>query len=271
MMLDRRRLAAMTALCIVLCAVPSAARADEDARAAAVAALKQQDSARAVTLFEGLADEGTLDAAMSFNRGLAYALRARTQPQPGDLGRAAHAFEEARSLTYDATLRNDAETALAQVRSEIARERGRSGASPAMQPAPPILRSVASSIPEDAWALLCLLGSAGLCAALLFVGAASRNARVASRLAASVCLAMLLGGGLFLFVDRSARRDLTSGVIITKEVRPADDRHVPLPAEPPVPEGTRLDILGSAAGWTQVRLASGPAWISADAILPIGK
>jgi hypothetical protein len=254
----------------VLLSSPST-RADEDAHGTALAALQQQDSARAVALFEGLADEGTLDAAVSFNRGLAYALRARTQPQPGDLGRAAHAFEEARSLTRDAALRVDAEAALAQVRSEIARERGRSGAAPAMQPAPPVLRTVSATFPEDVWALGCLLSCAGLCVALGLLGATSRNARVGSRIAASVMATTLFSCALMLWVARAARTELTSGVVIAKEVRPADARHVPIASESPVPEGTRVDILGGEAGWTQVRLSSGPAWISSDAILTLGK
>src|SRR5262245_40019358 len=93
-------------------------------------ALAGNRPSEAIAKLEALADRGVVDAVVSFDRGLAYAARVRAgAEQAGDLGRAAHGFEEARELTHDTALATDATNALAVVRSEIARRRSRSGES----------------------------------------------------------------------------------------------------------------------------------------------
>jgi tetratricopeptide (TPR) repeat protein len=72
-------------------------------------ALEQGRYGDAVRLFEALADEGMADAALSYNRGLAYAGKlSLLQTEPGDFGQAIAAFEEARALSSSSDLREGA-------------------------------------------------------------------------------------------------------------------------------------------------------------------
>jgi len=87
---------------------------EEDMFGKATDALAGGKPGDAIALFEALADRGVVDENVSFDRGLAYAARVRIgAEQPGDLGRAAHGFEEARALTTDKALERDAFSALA--------------------------------------------------------------------------------------------------------------------------------------------------------------
>jgi tetratricopeptide (TPR) repeat protein len=72
-------------------------------------ALEQGRYGDAVRLFEALADEGKTDAALSYNRGLAYAGKlSLVQTESGDFGQAIAAFEEARALSDSSALRDSA-------------------------------------------------------------------------------------------------------------------------------------------------------------------
>ncbi len=79
--------------------------ADDGAAAlfeSATKALHEGRAGDAIGAFETLADEGVVDAVASYDRGLAYAMRVRIGAEvPGDLGRAAQGFEEARDLSRD--------------------------------------------------------------------------------------------------------------------------------------------------------------------------
>src|ERR1700690_2497168 len=114
-----RRIASAIAL-VLLTASPSPADEADPLFASATEALAAGHPADAIADLEGLADRGVVDAAMSFDRGLAYAQRVRIGgEQPGDLGRAAHGFEEARALTRDAKMIEDATAALTTIRAEV--------------------------------------------------------------------------------------------------------------------------------------------------------
>src|SRR5580658_2381757 len=73
------------------------AHADDETRplfADAVKALHEGRAGDAIDGLEALADRGVVDPVLSFDRGLAYAMRVRIGAEvPGDLGRAAHGFE----------------------------------------------------------------------------------------------------------------------------------------------------------------------------------
>src|SRR5207248_2805091 len=99
----------------------SARVTDEDARdlSAAVDAIRHARADDAIALLESLADRGVVGSGVALDRGIAYAMRVRSgQGQQGDLGRAAHALEEAlRRAPHDRTAR----ATLDDVRREIAR------------------------------------------------------------------------------------------------------------------------------------------------------
>src|SRR5579859_6373417 len=119
---------------------------------AATQALKEGRPSDAIASFEALGDRGVVDAAISFDRGLAYAERIRAGgEQPGDLGRAAQGFEEARELSTDKALSEDAGRALALIRAEVARRRSRAGEPVELDEGASLGRTVVQLLPEDAW------------------------------------------------------------------------------------------------------------------------
>jgi tetratricopeptide (TPR) repeat protein len=72
-------------------------------------ALEQGRYGDAVRVFEALADDGKTDAALSYNRGLAYAGKlSLVQTESGDFGQAIAAFEEARALSGSSAIRDSA-------------------------------------------------------------------------------------------------------------------------------------------------------------------
>jgi hypothetical protein len=172
-------------LAVVAWSAPASADPETDSLFTAGAkAIAEGRPAQAIDAFEALADRGVVDASASYDRGLAYALRVRIGgEQPGDLGRAAHGFEEARALSEDPTLAGDAAKALAVVRTEVARRRGRSGESVEIDPGVPLLRATAALLPEDAWLVLALVGSCALAAGL---GSRARGGGSARRGVAAV-------------------------------------------------------------------------------------
>src|SRR5260370_39714275 len=151
-------------------------------------ALREGRAGDAVAIFEALADRGLVDAAARLDRGLAYSMRVRMQAEvPGDLGRAAHAFEEARDLSGDPRIAEDAARALGIVRSEIARRRMRAGQPAAVDPGRSLGRTLAGLLAEDTWAFLSIAMSAALAAGFFLRWLAKHpGLRIASRVTARV-------------------------------------------------------------------------------------
>ena len=132
------------------------ARAAEEADglfASGVSALNDGRPGDAIAALEALADRGVVDPVASYDRGLAYvrgACRIGAEV-PGDLGRAAHGFEEARDLTHDGKLADDANKALTVVRSEVARRRVRAGQPVEVDPGRSLSRALAGLLSEGTW------------------------------------------------------------------------------------------------------------------------
>ena len=121
-------------------------------------------------------------------RGLAYAMRVRIGAEvPGDLGRAAHGFEEARDLSNEPGLSDDAGRGLAVVRGDIARRRLRTGDPVEVDPGRSLSRALAGLLPETAWSSLAVAFSAALAAGLfaLWLGRNPRT-RIAGGVTASI-------------------------------------------------------------------------------------
>ncbi|MGH7298593.1 MAG: hypothetical protein ACRELB_26875, partial [Polyangiaceae bacterium] len=158
---------------VVLSAWPltGPARADDDPAALfaqGTRALKEGKAGEAIVSFEALADRGVVDAVASYDRGLAYATRVHIGAEvPGDLGRAAQGFEEARDLTRDPRLAEDALHALTVVRSEVARRRTRAGQPVEVDPGRSLSRTLAGLLSEDTWTFASVVASALLALGLL--------------------------------------------------------------------------------------------------------
>lgn len=268
---------AFALLAMALVAVPPrAARADatEDPLfTAGVLALDDERPNDAVASFEALADRGVIDAAVSFDRGLAYAARVRLgAEQPGDLGKAAHGFEEAMALAEEAQLARDAERALTQVRTEIGRRRAREGNAVEIEPRRPAWRALSLLLSENTWSALAIASSLLLGAGLFFRWKSpTGRRRGASTTMIAVAVPALVLTAALAATARHDRLYLREAVIVAASARPSDIRGIALPGGTPLPEGARVELVGTSAAWTQVRAGSVEAWIPTSALRPIAR
>lgn len=252
------------------------ARADDDTAtlfASATKALADGRAGDAVGALEALADRGVVDPVASYDRGLAYAMRVRIGAEvPGDLGRAAQGFEEARDLSGDARLVDDASSGLTAVRSEVARRRARAGEPVEVDPARSLGRAVAGLVSEDTWAIVALVASMalglGLFAQWLGTG---RRARVAGGIAAAVSAVVLAASTVMTLAARSDRLNLREAVIVVAGARPTDERGLVVPGGTSLPEGARVEVIDTRGASSRVRFGAIEAWVSAGALREIAK
>lgn len=252
---------------------PARADANEDLFAAGARALDDERPNDAVAGFEALADRGVVDANASFDRGLAYASRVRLgAEQPGDLGKAAHGFEEALALSDDPALSRDAERALTQVRTEIGRRRAREGNAVEIEQRRPAWRALSRLLSENAWSGLALAASLLLGAGLfLRWKSPTGRRRAASTTMVAVAVPALFFAAALAATARHDRLYLREGVIVVASARPSDVRGIALPGSTPLPEGARVEILGTNAAWTEVRHDSLEAWIPTSTLRTIAR
>ena len=244
---------------------------DDALFAAATLALHEGRPSDAIADLEALGDRGVIDPAVSLDRGLAYAERIRAGgEQPGDLGRAAQGFEEARDLSSDATLTDDAARALALVRAEVARRRAHAGEPAALDQGASLGHTIVHLLAENTWAVMAAIAS-GLFAAGLFVRriADARRARIGATLVCSVAAPLLVLTALAAVVARDDRLHLREGVIVTAAARPSDERGIVRPGASTLPEAARVQVVESKAGWTRVRWGSLDAWVPAQSPAPM--
>lgn len=236
-----------------------------------VAALDAGRYTDAILTFENAADRGVVDAAASYNRGLAYALRSQSADgKQGDRGQAIHAFEEARMVSTEPSLTKDAVTALRLVRSEIAKQRGRDGDSTEIEPSQPLHRAVADLLPENVWAGFAALSSTLVCLALLFRAMhAGRRARAAATVTLFGMLPVLLLTAGLTFVARDVRLHTAYAVVVTAAARPLDDGGRPHKGQSALPMGARVEVLGSRGGNVFMRWGGRTSWIAAEAVRPL--
>jgi hypothetical protein len=261
---------------LVLLTCTSPARAEDDPAALfaqATQALKEGRAGDAIASFEALADRGVVDPVASYDRGLAYATRVRIGAEvPGDLGRAAHGFEEARDLSRDSRLTEDATHALTVVRSEVARRRTRAGQPVEVDPGRSLTRTVASLLPEDTWAALAVASSA-LLALGLFVRwlARAHRLRVACGVAAGVAAPALAVSIAMTLAARHDRLGLREAVVVTSSARPIDERGIAVAGATPLPEGARVEVIEARGPWTRVRFGSIEASVTAGTLRDLAR
>jgi hypothetical protein len=270
------RVALSLVLFAVLTALAPAARADDDGGAlfaSATRALHEGRAGDAIAAFETLADQGVVDAAASYDRGLAYATRVHIGAEvPGDLGRAAQGFEEARDLSRDPKLTADAASALGVVRNEIARRRMRAGEPVEVDPGRSLSRALASLLPEWAWSALAVVLSMAFAAGLFARTWARRSgARVAGGVVASVGGPALALAVVMTLAARHDRRSLQEAVVVTPGARLIDPRGLAVPGATPLPEGARVEIVEARGASTRVRFGAIDAWVSASALRDIAR
>ena len=261
--------------CVALAAT---ARADEDAPQeqmdpaalfrGAEEALAADRPGEAIAKLEALADRGIVDAVASFDRGLAYAARVRAgAEQPGDLGRAAHGFEETRELTRDPSLAADATSALTIVRSEVARRRSQAGDPVEIEHGFSLGRSIV-----DVWAVIASVMALALSAAIVLRQRLTLpRAKVAATTSGAIAGSLLLITSVLAWAARDARLHLREGVVIAPNARLLDGRHLAMDGVAPVPEGVRARIVEESGGFSRVVVGGADGYLPSSAVLPIAK
>lgn len=270
----KMRLAALGGLCVALGlgagTLPARAASAADARANSVLAGSMDAVERgafddAVDQLELLADQGFVHPDASLARAYAYVERARSRAaQPGDLGRAVAALEEARGLGRDD---DSVASALERIRSEIARRRSRESGAELVQ-RPRLGRAITGLLPEDVWAFLAAIGSL-----ILTLGLAARSfvhrrgAEIAG--AVGIAVGLLIGtiGGAFAAAARHYRISTRDAVVVTSEARWLDAAGRPLSRPGAqsniIPEGARVHVRREQAGRYEVEWGVLDGWVNA--------
>jgi hypothetical protein len=241
--------------------------------ATGVKALHEGRAVEAIAALEALADRGVVNAAASYDRGLAYAMRIRIRAEvPGDLGRAAHGFEEARELASDPTLYADASRALVVIRSEVARRRTRAGQPVDVDPGRSLARIIARMIGEDAWSAISVAASATLALGLFvrWLGRAKR-VRVAGGVTAGISAPALAIATAMTLASRNDRANLREAVVVVTSASPMDSRGITLPGTTPLPEGARVEVVDARGAQTRVRFGKIDAWIPSNAVRELAR
>lgn len=230
-----------------------------------VRALEQGAPSDAIARLELLADRGVTHPDASFNRGLAYLSRARSQTAvPGDYGRAVAGFTEALALRPgDAS----ADQALAAARAELEKQRARTGASTSIE-SPPLSSAVVALLSEQTWAALALTASLLATLGLALVALTRRGSLERPASAWRLTGAVLAGvGALFLASTATgawlAHRQRTTesvAVVVVQNARRVDEEGR-LVSGPPIAEGTTLRVLETKGQLALVRSGQSSTWL----------
>jgi len=259
---------------LVVGAVATARADDPDPLLASGAqALQEGRVGDAIDAFEAYADRGSVDAAASYDRGLAYAQRVRVGAEkPGDLGRAAHGFEEARDLSRDPRLVADADRGLAAVRGEVARRRLRAGQPVEVDPGPTLSRTLAGLLAEDTWAALAMAASAVLGLGLFVRWLGDRpRVRVMGGVSAGVAAPALAFAIAMTAAGRHDRQSVVEAVVVSSTARPTDERGITVPGSTALPEGARVEVVREEGASTRVRFGALDAWLPPGALRTLAR
>jgi len=235
----------------------------EQAFAAGTQALQEGRYQDAIDHFEAYADRMPSHPDASFNRGLAFVMRVDNGAgTPGDLGRAAAAFEETLAMRPDDV---EARAALDAVHAEVARRRARTGKE-AVLARPSLDRVITRLASERTWATLAVLG-----ALILAAGLALRWLRKTGPAHLAGVLMIPLGA-LFVvaFVPlyhraHDLRLNSRSGVVVVREAYLIDERGISSDGEP-IPEAARLEVGERRGRLVPVRYGTAEGWLPATSV-----
>lgn len=244
-------------MCVMLAAVSARAEDDPDPFQTGTEALRQGHYQDAIDRLEAFADGSLPHPDASFNRGIAYIMRIRGGAEkPGDLGRAAAAFEETLALRPDD---EEARNALGRVHGEVARRRARSGQNSLLSK-PTLDRVVINLASERGWGIAAIVSSL-----LLALGMTLRQARPgpvqlagtllipASAIALLALLPLYLGA-------RDLRLHSRAAVVVVKEARVMDATGKAMGGDP-IPEAAKLEIGERKGRYIHFRYGSREGWV----------
>jgi hypothetical protein len=255
---------AVISLLVAIVPVRAAAQAPEAALQQAVHELQSGDFTDAIDRFEALADQGVVHPDASYDRGVAYVERIKAGAErPGDLGRAAAAFEETLLLRPSD---RDADGARDAVRAEVARRRVAGGAGADVEARPTLDRALVGLAGETTWAVLALVASALLTIGLLLraVGRAGGNVHLAGAVASPIGAILVVLFGALAFGARHTRKTTEDGVIVVTEARLSDERGILQGGL--VPEAAKVEITDRRGGLLHVRWGTQDGWVSTGAV-----
>lgn len=261
------RLAWVLVLSLCGSRVAAAAEAPEEQFARAATALEQGAFEDAIDQLEALADSGFAHPDASYDRAVAYVLRARSpQARPGDLGRAAAAYVEVLELRSGD---REARAALETVREEIVQRRLRGGGEPAVV-SPSLARAVVGLLDEGVWTVAAAVGSFLLALGLALRWLVARaTVRLAGGVTAAVGAILLVVMGPLAATAVHYRLSSQLAVVVAPESRLLDEAGVPLAqrAGPDrhaaVPEGSEVFVLERRGKLARVEWGTTRAWVTA--------
>jgi hypothetical protein len=215
-----------------------------------------------------LADRGFVHPDASYDRAYVYVERARSRARrPGDLGRALAALEEAELLRPGD---DGVSQALTRLRSELSRERARSGSSPTIE-RPTLGRAVAGLLPENVWAIAAIVGSSLVTLGLLARALVKqRSIDIAGAVAIAVGLVFGSLGGALVLLARHYRVTSHPAVVVVTEARllDADGRALPVRSDSPsaLPEGVLVYVHQQKDGRAQVEWGTLSGWVESSSL-----
>ncbi len=235
----------------------------EQAFAAGTQALREGRYQEAIDHFEAYADRMPSHPDASYNRGLAFVMRIDNGAgKPGDLGRAAAAFEETLAMRPDDV---EARAALQAVQAEVARQRARAGKD-AVLAKPSLDRVVMRLASETTWAVLAIVG-----AMILAAGLALRWLRKTGPAHLAGVLMIPLGALCVLaFVPlyhgaRNLRQNTRMGVVVVREAYLTDERGTSRDGEA-IPEAARVEVGPRQGRLVPVRYGTTEGWLPATSV-----
>ncbi|WP_235879748.1 hypothetical protein [Polyangium aurulentum] len=261
----RAALAAVLLAALSISSVASAAEPEALFQEGA-SALARGEYGTAIERFEAMSDLGFAHPDASFDRGLAYVARVRAgADRPGDLGRAAAAFEEALLLRPGD---QDADRALDLVRAEVTRRRARRSKDTASV-RPTLDRVVVGLASERAWSLLALSASI-----LLAVGLALRTRprgplQVTGRILAPTALVLLCVLVPLAIGARRLRLTTRPGVVVVPEAHLVDEAGTALGGDP-IPEAASVEVGDTRGALIHVRWGATEGWVPSGSVRLLG-
>jgi hypothetical protein len=260
-----RLLPAVLAIVIAAVAWPAGAESTDELFKRGAEALQRGEYGAAIDAFEAMADQGLVHPDASYDRGLAYVMRVKAHAErPGDLGRAAAAFEEALLLRAGD---DEADKALDLVRAEVTRRRAKKSRD-AVDARPTLDRVVVGLASEQTWGIAALLASLLLAAGMVLRRRTGQAHVIGSVLAPTALVALLVLVPLTVGA-RYLRLTTRAGVVVVSEVTLADEDGRSRGGDP-VPEAASVETSERRGGMIHVRWGAADGWVPAASVRLIG-